>query len=117
MLAHDGKQRRRRQLVQLQIQFRIGVACGNIGIGGEMKNSVGAVRRNDPIHAVPIEHIQLMEAKIRSVQQMVYVPDAAKMKIVDSGYPITLFQKAIAEMAADKSGPSCYQGMHVGSSI
>jgi hypothetical protein len=58
-----------------------------------------------------------MEAKIRSVQQMVYVPHAAKMKIVDRGDPITLFQKAIAEMATDKSGPSCYQGMHVGSSI
>ncbi|WP_244429890.1 hypothetical protein [Rhizobium leguminosarum] len=48
---------------------------------------------------------------------MVYIPHPAEVKIVDRGYPIAQGQKAIAEMAADKSGPSRYQGMHVGSSI
>ncbi|AHF88390.1 hypothetical protein RLEG3_01565 (plasmid) [Rhizobium leguminosarum bv. trifolii WSM1689] len=69
------------------------------------------------LHAFPIKHIKLLEAKIRSFQQMIYVAHAAKMKIVDRGDPITQIQKAIAEMAADKSGSSRYQGMHVGSSI
>ncbi|WP_259673910.1 hypothetical protein [Rhizobium sp. NZLR10] len=48
---------------------------------------------------------------------MVDVPHPAKMKIVDRSYPIAQLQKAIAEVAADKSGPSRYQGMHVGSSM
>ncbi|MBB2690643.1 UNVERIFIED_ORG: hypothetical protein GGD44_001838 [Rhizobium esperanzae] len=117
MLAHDGKQRRRRQLVQLQIQFRIAIARGNIGIGGEMENRVRTIRRKELIHAIPIEHIKLLEAKIRAALEMVYIAHPAKMKIVDCRYPITQVEKAIAEMAADKSGPSCYQGMHVGSSI
>ncbi|MBB2683727.1 UNVERIFIED_ORG: hypothetical protein GGD47_001302 [Rhizobium etli] len=117
MLAHDGKQRRRRQLVQLQIQFRIGIARGNIGIGGEMENSIGTIRRKELIHALPIEHIKLLEAKTRPALEMIYIAHPAKMKIVDCRYPVTRIQKAIAEMAADKSGPSRYQGMHVGSSI
>ncbi|KKZ85165.1 hypothetical protein RPHASCH2410_PA00195 (plasmid) [Rhizobium phaseoli Ch24-10] len=69
------------------------------------------------IHALPIEHIKLLEAKIRPALEMLYIAHPAKMKIVDCRYPITRVQEAIAEMTADKSGPSRYQGMHVGSSI
>src|SRR5579871_597807 len=109
-LAHRLKQVERRQRVLFEVAAGVLQPVPDIGVGGHVKDDVGAGdRRGEPLG---VEQVALDQAEPGLLPRRFEKPGIAGRKIVVAGNRIAARQQPVDKVAGDEPGGAGDKGMH-----